>query len=137
MESHARRRLLYAVIPFIPEAPEPHNEIGSTYDEVGNVHFIADLIREFLLLIGVKYCLTFAYSMEENAIVESYNKEINRWSAMHPSRSTKSKIRILGIVERERRIALHYSVHFFAIFLRFVTIMIEMPISVVYFVQLR
>ena len=23
--------------PFIPEAPDPHNEIGSTYDEVGNI----------------------------------------------------------------------------------------------------
>ena len=41
-------------------------------------HFIADLIREFLLLIGVKRCLTLAYSKEENAIVERYNKEINR-----------------------------------------------------------
>ena len=41
-------------------------------------HFIADLIREFLLLIGVKHCLTFAYSKEENAIVERCNKEINR-----------------------------------------------------------
>ena len=42
------------------------------------LHFIADLIREFLLLIGVKHCLTVAYSKEENAIVERYNKEINR-----------------------------------------------------------
>ena len=41
-------------------------------------HFIADLIREFLLLVGVKHCLTLAYSKEENAIVERYNKEINR-----------------------------------------------------------
>ena len=41
-------------------------------------HFIADLIREFLHLIGVKHCLTLAYSKEENAIVERYNKEINR-----------------------------------------------------------
>ena len=41
-------------------------------------HFIADLIREFLLLIEVKHCLTLAYSKEENAIVERYNKEINR-----------------------------------------------------------
>ena len=41
-------------------------------------HFIADLIREFLLLIGVKHCLTLAYSKEENATVERYNKEINR-----------------------------------------------------------
>ena len=41
-------------------------------------HFIADLIREFLLLIGIKPCLTPAYSKEENAIVERYNKEIDR-----------------------------------------------------------
>ena len=41
-------------------------------------HFIAEIIREFLLLVGVKYCLTLAYLKEENAIVERYNKEINR-----------------------------------------------------------
>ena len=41
-------------------------------------HFIADLIREFLLFIGVKHRLTLAYSKEENAIIERYNKEINR-----------------------------------------------------------
>ena len=41
-------------------------------------HFIADLIREFLLLIGVKHCLTLAYSKEKNAVVERYNKDINR-----------------------------------------------------------
>ena len=28
--------------------------------------------------VGVKQCLTLAYSKEENAIVERYNKEINR-----------------------------------------------------------
>ena len=33
-------------------------------------HFIANLIREFLLLIGLKHCLTLAYSKEENTIVE-------------------------------------------------------------------
>ena len=36
-------------------------------------HFIAEIIREFLLLVGVKHCLTLAYSKEENAIVERYN----------------------------------------------------------------
>ena len=36
------------------------------------------MIREFLLLVGVKHCLTLAYSKQENAIVERYNKEINR-----------------------------------------------------------
>ena len=41
-------------------------------------HFIADLIRVFLLLTGVKHCLTLASSKVENAIVERCNKEINR-----------------------------------------------------------
>ena len=41
-------------------------------------HFIAELIREFLALIGIEHCLTLAYSKEENSIVERYNKEINR-----------------------------------------------------------
>ena len=37
-------------------------------------HFIAEIIH----LIGVKHCLTLAYSKQENAVVERYNKEINR-----------------------------------------------------------
>ena len=41
-------------------------------------HFIADVIKEFLSLIGIQHCLTLAYSKEENAIVERMNKEINR-----------------------------------------------------------
>jgi transposase InsO family protein len=41
-------------------------------------HFIADLIREFLSLLGTQHCLTLAYSKQENSIVERYNKEINR-----------------------------------------------------------
>ena len=42
-------------------------------------HFIAEIIREFLLLlVGVKHCLTLANLKEENAIVERYNKKINR-----------------------------------------------------------
>ena len=41
-------------------------------------HYIADAIREFLNLIGVSHTLTLAYSKQENAIVERYNKEINR-----------------------------------------------------------
>ena len=41
-------------------------------------HFIADVIREFLALVGTSHCLTLAYSKEENAIVERMNKEINR-----------------------------------------------------------
>jgi transposase InsO family protein len=41
-------------------------------------HFVADVIREFLMLIGTQHCLTLAYSKEENALVERMNKEINR-----------------------------------------------------------
>ena len=41
-------------------------------------HFIAEMIRRFLHLIGVSQTLTLAYSKEENAIVERCNKEINR-----------------------------------------------------------
>jgi transposase InsO family protein len=41
-------------------------------------HFIADLIREFLSLIGTQRCLTLAYSKQQNSMVERYNKEINR-----------------------------------------------------------
>ena len=41
-------------------------------------HFIAEVIRGFLHLIGVSHTLTLAYSKQENAIVERYNKEINR-----------------------------------------------------------
>ena len=41
-------------------------------------YFIAEVIREFLHLIGVSHTLIIAYSKQENAIVERYNKEINR-----------------------------------------------------------
>ena len=41
-------------------------------------HFIADVIKESLALAGIEQCLTLAYSTEENAIVERFNKEINR-----------------------------------------------------------
>ena len=41
-------------------------------------HFIADVIKEFLALAGIEQCLTLAYSKEENAIGERFNKEINR-----------------------------------------------------------
>ena len=41
-------------------------------------HFISEVIKEFLALVGVEHCLTLAYSKQENAIVERYNKEINR-----------------------------------------------------------
>jgi transposase InsO family protein len=41
-------------------------------------HFVADVIREFLSLVGTQHCLTLAYSKEENALVERMNKGINR-----------------------------------------------------------
>ena len=41
-------------------------------------HFIADAVREFLLLVDVSHALTLAFSKQENSIVERYNKEINR-----------------------------------------------------------
>ena len=41
-------------------------------------HFIADVIKKFLALSGIEECLSLAYSKEENAIVERFNKEINR-----------------------------------------------------------
>ena len=41
-------------------------------------HFIAEVIEQFLTLVGVEHELTLAYSKEENAIVERFNKEINR-----------------------------------------------------------
>jgi transposase InsO family protein len=41
-------------------------------------HFVNDLIKEFLLLIGTEHCLTLSYSKEENALVERMNKEVNR-----------------------------------------------------------
>ena len=41
-------------------------------------HFIAEVIEEFLRLIGTQQVLTLAYSKEENALVERTNKEVNR-----------------------------------------------------------
>ena len=40
-------------------------------------HFIAEVIRELLLLVSITHCLTLAYSKKENSIVGRYNKEIN------------------------------------------------------------
>ena len=31
-------------------------------------HFIADVIKEFLALVGIEQCLTLAYSKEDNSI---------------------------------------------------------------------
>ena len=39
---------------------------------------MVDIIREFLLLVGVLQTLTLAYSEKENAIMGRYNKGINR-----------------------------------------------------------
>ena len=41
-------------------------------------HFVNLVIEHFLKLVGVDHCLTLAYSKQENAIVERFNKEINR-----------------------------------------------------------
>ena len=41
-------------------------------------HFIADEIKGFLALVGIEQSLTLAYSKEENAIVDRFNKKINR-----------------------------------------------------------
>ena len=49
-----------------------------TFRSDNGPHFIAHVIREFLHLIGVSHTLTLAYSKQENAIVERYNKEIDR-----------------------------------------------------------
>ena len=40
-------------------------------------HFIAEVIREFLYLVGVSHTLTLASSKQENAIVERYKKSID------------------------------------------------------------
>ena len=58
-----------------------------------------------------------------------FQREKPRCSATHPTR-TKPKIRILGIVVRVGCVALHYSVHFFTIFLFHATIVIEGRVSV-------
>ena len=41
-------------------------------------HFVADLIKEFIKMVGTEQFLILAYSKEENATVERSNKEINR-----------------------------------------------------------
>jgi hypothetical protein len=41
-------------------------------------HFIAEVIKEFLSLVGTQHCLTLAYSKDENALVERMTKEVNR-----------------------------------------------------------
>ena len=41
-------------------------------------HFVNEVIKQLLLLIGPEQCLTIAYSKEESALIERENKEINR-----------------------------------------------------------
>jgi transposase InsO family protein len=41
-------------------------------------YFAAEVVKQFLKLVGVQHCRTLAYSSEENSIVERSNKEINR-----------------------------------------------------------
>lgn len=41
-------------------------------------HFAADIVKQFLLLVGVQHCKTLPYSSKQNSIVERCNKEINR-----------------------------------------------------------
>lgn len=41
-------------------------------------HFTAEVVTQFLKLVGVQHCKTLPYSSEENSIVERCNKEINR-----------------------------------------------------------
>ena len=91
-------------------------------------HFMAEIIRGFLHLVGVKHCLTLAYSKEDNAILERYNKEINQHlcaltfeylSFTDYKKSLPFVQRILNCnhsVVRKGCVALHYSVHFFCDF---------------------
>jgi hypothetical protein len=51
---------------------------GAQFHYDNGPHFVADVIRECLLLIGTQECLTLAYPKEENAPVERMNEEINR-----------------------------------------------------------
>eukprot|EP00597_Dinobryon_sp_UTEXLB2267_P000565 CAMPEP_0170062110 /NCGR_PEP_ID=MMETSP0019_2-20121128/3452_1 /TAXON_ID=98059 /ORGANISM="Dinobryon sp., Strain UTEXLB2267" /LENGTH=114 /DNA_ID=CAMNT_0010268161 /DNA_START=519 /DNA_END=863 /DNA_ORIENTATION=+ len=61
-------------------------------------HFVNEIIKEFMILMGTEHKLTLAYSKEENAMVENANKRvqeylrdimferriIKRWSAALP-----------------------------------------------------
>ena len=58
-------------------SPQTLRSFWSTSSDDGP-HFIAEVIREFLHLIGVSRTRTLAYSKQENAIVKRYNKETNR-----------------------------------------------------------
>jgi transposase InsO family protein len=42
-------------------------------------HFVNDIIREFMSLMGTDHKLTLAYSKEENAMVENANKRVQEY----------------------------------------------------------
>ena len=39
-------------------------------------HFINEVIKEFLMLLGMDHIRAIAYSIQENAVVERANKEV-------------------------------------------------------------
>ena len=41
-------------------------------------HFTAEIVAEFLKLVGIQHCKTLPYNSQENSLVERSNKEINR-----------------------------------------------------------
>jgi hypothetical protein len=41
-------------------------------------HFVNEVIRDLLALVGTRHCLNVAYSKEESTIVERQNREVNR-----------------------------------------------------------
>ena len=93
---------------------------------------IVIIIRLIRLNHGLHHLLTpIFYPSFTSLVMRIYNqiewRNISRFcSATQPFRTTKPKIRILGIVVREGCVALHYSVHFFFTnFLFRATIVIE------------
>ena len=89
---------MYGVSPASPSAPHAYHTTDATalsaaecllkhFGRFGaphqlrsdnGPHFIAEIIREFFLLVSVTHFLILAYSKEENAIAERYKREINR-----------------------------------------------------------
>jgi transposase InsO family protein len=45
-------------------------------------HFVNEVIKEFLPLVGTQYCLTLAYSSQQNAMAERVIKEVNRHNSV-------------------------------------------------------
>ena len=89
-----------------------------------NFLWVIDLIQENLnSLIIILLSTVSVVPMSVHQVGEGL---LLHCSATHPSRTTKPKIRILGVVVREGCVALHYSVDFFLRFFLFhVTIVIE------------